>query len=212
MGKDKEVGMGNEGRTNGIVDIYPGKPGLDMKNGKYKVLGTVTLQQVFKCKHSGRNISPAAGYHVEEVETGKRLMVEKSQGVKLCGEFGMTNAYIRQSIREKKDKSGEIIQTKSAIYLQPFPSKREAFTQDDRIVIAFKMDEEGRLLRPYELNLKEEECTPEFWRIILEAQKKGSKLPKKSRRGTEDHHKKMMDNLRDALNRRGSIRNPFEDK
>lgn len=194
-----------------IVDVYPGKPGLDVKNGRFKVLGAVTLHQVFKKQQSGTNIAPADGYHIEEIETGRKLIVEKSQGVKICEEMGMTNAYITHRVKTEKSSEGEVLQTRSSIYLFPYPSRKEAFTQDDRLITAFKMDDEGKLVQPYELMITEDQCTPEFWRMVMKKYEQGNKKPKKSRRGSEDHHRKMMEKLKTALNKREHVRNPFKD-
>lgn len=195
-----------------IINKNPGKPGLDETEGKYRILGAITVKQVFKRKGSGTNIAPAVGYLVEEVETGRRIMLEKSQGVQLCAHYGMQNAYIVYQMKTNKSQDGEVLKQTPSVYLQPFPAIKEAFTQDDRLVMAFKMSPDGSLLKPLELTIKEEQCTPELWRIIQKEYDKVEKRKKRSRRGTEDEHRKLMENLKSALNTNAHVRNPFEDR
>lgn len=198
--------VGNEN----IVDKYPGKPGLDDKNGLYRILGSVTTNQVFRRKNAGTNIAPAVGYHVEEIATGRRMLVEKSQGVQLCAQFGMVNAYVVYRTKTKKSKDGEVLKTIPSVYLQPYPARSEAFTQDDKLVTVFKMNAEGGQIKPLELVVEEEQCTPELWRIIMKEYEKGNRKPKRSRRGSEDEHRKMIANLKTALRKSDHIKNPFD--
>lgn len=204
-----EDGLGMEDAEM-IIDKYPGKPGLDDSGGKYKVLGAVTLQQVFRRKKAGTNIAPAVGYRILEIETGREMMVEKKQGVQICAQYGMQNAYIIYRTKEKKGADGEVLKTTPSVYLQPYPSRQEAFSQDDRLVTVFKMNAEGSLIRPLELMVEEEECTQELWRIIMKEYDRGNKKAKRNRRGSEDEHRKMMEKLKSALKRQDHVKNPFD--
>lgn len=209
MGNTENLGNQGMQEDESIVNKHPGKPGLDDENGKYRILGGVTIQQVFRRKGAGTNIAPAVGYKVEEIDTGRVMLVEKNQGIKLCAEFGMRNAYVVYRSKTKKAESGEVLKTTPTVYLQPYPARTESFTQDDRLVTVFKMNAEGGMVKPLELMVKEEDCTPELWRIIQKALEKGNKRTKKSLRGSEDEHRKIIENLRNVLDKTDHVKNPF---
>lgn len=185
-----------------VIEKYNKKPGLDDEEGQFKILGAVTTQNIYRRKKAGTSIAPAVGYMVKDMHTGQEKAVSKSQGVILCYKYGMRNAYITYRTSPKKDAvTGEVIQASPVTYLQPFPARTEAFTKDDRIVPAFKLDSNGSLKRPYELNIREEQCTPELWEIIMKDYEKGNKNAKRSRRGNDSdtEHRKYMQDLRNAL-------------
>ncbi|MBT3123236.1 MULTISPECIES: hypothetical protein [Bacillus] len=199
-----------------IVNKVEGKPGLDLEEGRYKVVGAVTVSPLFTRKSAGTTIAPAKGYKILDIETGKTLLVSKEEGVRLSAEGGTRNAYIVTRKREKKDKeTGEVIKTEEAIYLQPYPARSEAFTQDDRLVTAFKLDENGRHKKPLELTITEEECSENLWRIIKEEYDKklrGSRT-KKSKRGSQQDHTQMMSDLKKALMKSSAVAvNPFNNR
>lgn len=193
-----------------IVAIYPKKPGLDDKNGKYRILGAITHSRVFRRKDAGTNIAPAIGYKVVEEETGREILVTKQQAVFLCAKYGMKNAYIAQRVSKETSKTGEVLQELRTTYLMPYPTRKEAFTQDDRLVTAFKLDSDCIPIKPLEIALNEEECTPELWRIILQEQKKGNKGKKKDRIGQKENKKKNIEGVLSALKSQGNVRNPFK--
>lgn len=182
-----------------IVDKHIGKAGLDIEEGRFRVKGTLTLGKVFKRRNVGTNLALSAGYLIEDCETGDTFFVEKQQGVRLCAAFGMRNAFISYRKRDTKDEEGNVMQSQQTIYLQPFPQQTESFTQDDRVHTAFKLDAEGNLIRPFELNVGDDECTVELWRIIQKDYEKGSKLSKRAKRGLHDHHVAKIANIRQVL-------------
>lgn len=182
-----------------IVDKYIGKPGLDMEVGRFRVKGTLTLGKVFKRKNVGTNLALSSGYLIEDCETNDTYFVEKQQGVKLCAVYGMRNAFISFRSKDRKDDGGLVIQSQQTVYLQPYPQRSESFTQDERVHTAFKLDETGNLVRPFELNVTEEQCTNELWRIIQKAHEKGSKVSKRAKRGLHEQHLAKISNIRLAL-------------
>lgn len=192
-----------------IIAKYPSKPGFDDADGKYRVLGAVTVKHVFRRKKVGTNITPTIGYHIEEIETGRRLMVEKSQGVRICAESGMRNAYIVYRSKTRKGANGEVLKTTPTVYLHPNPARTESFTQDDRIVTVFKMNSEGVIIKPMELTVTEEQCTPELWRLIMKEYNVGNRRAKRSRRGEEERHRQLLENLKSELKKQDHITNPF---
>lgn len=217
--EEKLEGLGNtlDRESNGkqvqIVNKYPGKPGLDIKEGKYRVAGTISASPLFQRKGAGTNIAYSCGYAIEELSTGKVMYVTKEQGVHIASQHGMQNAYIQYKVGQKKDKEGKVIKEKTSIYLQPFPPQKESFTQDDRLVSVFKLDDEGKIEQPYELAITDEsKCTPEFWIFIQELNKQKQKRNKKRKRnrGSEDKHRQRILGIEAELSKT-EIRNPFEE-
>lgn len=186
-----------------VVNKHIGKVGLDTESGRFRVKGILTTGKIFKRKHVGTNIVVSAGYVIEDLATGDTLCVSKEQGLKLCSTYGMKNAFISYREKESRNTEGECMQKKTSMYLQPFPQKTESFSQDDRVRTAFKLDEEGSLIRPFILNITEAECTEEMWRIIATQYKKGAHLSKRTNRGRQEQHFEKLENIRQALRMHG---------
>src|SRR5699024_4288716 len=155
----------------------------DVKEGQYRVLGVVSDSPIYSRNGKGNNITQSCGYHVEEIATGRRIIMTKKEGVHLTAKNGMRNAYITSRKRVATDENGEVIKEWLVMYLQPYPARAESFTQDNRLVSVYRLDEDGKISTPIELLIKEEECTPEFWLMIQERYKKKLKKSKKSRNG-----------------------------
>lgn len=191
-----------------IVDIQNGKPGLDDRNAKYRIVGAVTDKAIYQRGTTSKNIAPAIGYKIEEIETGATIMVSKELGIQICRLFGMKNAYITVRPKNKKDEDGTTIQSTSLMYLYPHPPQLESFTQDDRVVTVFKLDNDGGIQKPLELAIKEEDCTEEFWRVVEFIYKKKNKQPKRARRNrdVEYKHKKLMENIKKELQKQKTIK------
>lgn len=198
-------------QTDYIVDLHLKKPGLDIENGKYKILGAVTDKNIYKrpkktdkpietTKVKG-NIVPSIGYKVLEVATGKTKLITKKQGIELCRLYGMTNAYITCKNFEKKDENGQVIKSNPLVYLQPYPAQTEAFTQDNRIVSIFELDANCKYVVPIKLQVTEEEATPEMWEIIQISYQHRLAQSKKSNKGNtvRYEHQTLMENLRAEL-------------
>src|SRR5690625_3808926 len=196
-----------------IVNKYPGKPGMDIENGRYRVAGTVSASSILTRKGPKTNITLSTGYCIEEIDTGKKLLVTKEEGVQIASQYGLRNGYIVYRRREMKDKQGNAIKEDKSIYLQPFPAKKESFTQDDRLINVFHMDGDGRIKHPVELAIKKEDCTPSFWIHVtqLYEKKQRSNLNKKRERGVEEKQRQRMIELEAEIGRK-VIKNPFDDE
>lgn len=200
-----------------IKDIFPKKPGLDLKNAKYRIVGAVTDSSIYKRKTKNDNkidtstkgnLVATIGYKVKELKTGKTKLVTKKQGIGLCRLFGMENAYITCKNYKRKDSEGNVILKVPSSYLQPYPSSGEAFTQDDRIVSIYKLDADCKFIIPIELKVKEEEATEEMWELIQALYNAKSKQRHKTKRlsGNKNsqinyEHMILMNNLRAELKR-----------
>lgn len=189
-------------RTDGLITSVPGKPGFDPDFGKYEVLGVVTLGQIHVRKGAGTNIAPASGYHILELETGREMLIEKQEGIKLALEHGMRNAYVRRQSKTRKTKDGEVIQRKVVIYLNPHV-RSEAFTRDGRIVTAFKLTSDGKIKRPYEINVKREQCSDKMWEVIMEKYNNEPKVKKKKKKDEE-----VLEDIKSQFESQ-TITNPF---
>lgn len=222
---NEDVELGYE-----IVDKVEGKPGFDPEEGLYYVAGSVTLSQIFT-RAAGTTIAPAIGYKLTEYKRnkdgsimldenqqpvlGNSIYLSKEEGVELVARYGVRNAYIVTRQRSKKDKqTGEVLIKETITYLQPFPARTEAFTQDDRLVNVYKYDESGRYAKPFELMLKEEECTAALWRIIQEdfAKKVKNSKRKSGGRNKQTDHIKNMNVLKQTLSKGSFVVNPFAKK
>lgn len=200
-----------EGVDRGIVNKHSGKPGLDMEEGKYRVLGAVSPNPIATRKGPETNIAKACGYHIEEIATGRKLKMTKKEGVNLAAMFGMRNAYIIYRQRPQKDKEGNVIKNNVSIYLQPFPAQQESFTKDDRLVSVYRLDENGKIEHPLELMIKEEDCTKDFWVYIKEMYEKKKKKQGRENRKQEAEAKRRQRILKlEAEIGNADIKNPFD--
>lgn len=212
--KKKLEGL-DETLTEGIEDFegvykYEGKPGLDIKQGKYKILGTVSAGNIYIRKGPGTNIAPeSCGYHVEEIETGKRMYMTKHEGVMLAYEYGMVNAYIIYSTKKRKDSEGNVIKIDKSIYLQPFPAKKQSFTTDDRLVSVFELDENGKVKEPVNLLIDLEMCTVDLNILLQKLHERRSKNTGKRQRGVGDKRKRRVLELEAEISK-SIIVNPFK--
>jgi len=206
-----EGSLKEDGVDTNIVNIHEGKPGLDVENGKYRVLGTITAGSISTRKGPGTNIAESCGYHVEEIASGRRLMMTKKEGVNIAAIYGMKNAYINYRPHTKKDKDGNVIKSWASIYLQPHPARKESFTQDDRLVSVYKLDENSKIEYPVQLMIKEEQCTTDFWIIVKEMYEKKKKQSRKANRQRAEEEKRRQRILKlDAEISSMDIQNPFD--
>lgn len=146
------------------------KPCLDEEGGMYRVDGGICTAKIQYRKSNGANIAPLIGYKVTKGfinDDGEWLPVEtmhvtKEEGLELALAYNYRNAYVATSVRKKR--GGNEVNH----YLKPYPSKDESFTRDDAIVQAYEIDEFGSKIRPYELALREDECSADFWALLEE--------------------------------------------
>lgn len=163
------------------------KFGLDIENGKYKITGVVFTGKVFKRKpnKSGKktNIVPnTIGYRIEDVATSNSMLVTKDEALYLVSTYGCRNAFVMESDKSKYNSEGECIKEDYRHHLQPFPSTKEAFTQDDRLVNVYKFDDKGEVIIVPDviLNVTEEQCTSSLWELIKEDLKDKEKSRKRN--------------------------------
>lgn len=146
------------------------KPCLDEEDGLYKVEGGVTIEKIQYRKSNQSNIAPIIGYQItkgyldedKEWAPVETLCVTKEEGLEIALAYNYRNAYVGKSI--KKRRKGNIINH----FLRPFPAKENSFTRDEAIVQAYEVDEFGNKIRPYELTLREDECSASFWALLEE--------------------------------------------
>ena len=146
------------------------KPCLDEEGGLYRIDGGITSQKIQYRKSNGSNIAPLIGYKVTKGyinEDGDWLPVEtmhvtKEEGLELALAYNYRNAYVATSVRKKR--GGNEVNH----YLKPYPAREQSFTRDDAIVQAYEVDEFGSNVRPYELSIREDECSADFWALLEE--------------------------------------------
>lgn len=146
-------------------------------NGKLRVDGTVFIGSIQrrgktsknKIKHS--NVVKTIGYKIYNLETEEWLFMEKMEAIDLVRQLGVVNATIRPRRNDVKDENGKVISTNFHLNLHPVKKERP-FTDADRLFPAFKLDKNGKIMKPTELFIKEEECTELLWDVIQDAYKK----------------------------------------
>lgn len=232
---EREI-MEREGEDFKIVSKVDRKSGLDVEEGRYRILGGVTLGQIFTrpAKQGGKevagsNFAKLSGFKVAEYkvddetgllardEEGNPIIVDtkiitKKEGIYLASRYGMQNAYIDSRQRGKKDKeSDEELYSKLAIYLTPFP-RTEAFFTDERAITAYQLNSQGKVEKPVVLLLKEEECSTKFWRLLQQDYtKKKQQREKNLRMEAKSNYNKGMEGLDKAIiNEVLGMENPFE--
>lgn len=146
------------------------KPCLDEEGGLYRVDGGITVAKIQFRASNQSNIAPLIGYRITKgyindegdwlpVET---LCVTKEEGLELALAYNYRNAYVATSVR--KQRGGNEVNH----YLKPYPAKEQSFTRDDAIVQAYEVDEFGSKIKPYELTIREDECSADFWALLEE--------------------------------------------
>lgn len=146
------------------------KPCLDEDGGLYLVAGGITSSKIQFRASNQSNIAPLIGYkvtkgHIDEDGNWvpvENLCVTKEEGLELALAYNYRNAYVATSVKKKRG-GNEV-----SHYLKPYPSKEASFTRDDAIVQAYEVDEFGSKIRPYELTLREDECSADFWALLEE--------------------------------------------
>lgn len=149
---------------------HTNKPCLDEEGAVYKINGGVTQAKIQYRGSNGSNVAPLIGYQVTKGhinEDGEWLPVEtlcvtKEEGLELALAFNYRNAYVASTVRKKR--GGNEVNH----FLKPYPAKTESFTRDDAIIQAYEVDEFGSKVQPYELTLREDECSADFWALLEE--------------------------------------------
>lgn len=191
------------------------KPCLDEKGGLYRVNGGITKEKLQYRKSNGANVAPLIGYKITKGyinDDGEWLPVEtlhvtKEEGLELALAFNYRNAYVATSVRKKR--GGNEVNH----YLKPYPAKDESFTRDDAIVQAYEVDEFGSKVRPYELAIREDECSADFWALLEEdfnSKVRGQRERVGRRQAIKE--RKVEQIKQDLKLGRHNIVNPYRDK
>lgn len=193
-----------------VRDIIAGKPGLDFEKGLYRVDGGVIIDKVQYRAGTGRNIVATVGLKItrlEYTEDGVRelgsLCVTKDEALDLILEFGAINAYVKVTNQRKTGETKYVV--------QPFPARSEAFTQDERLVFVYKIDDEGSKVRPFELLLTEDECSLMMWHMLQADYNARVDRDSKRFRGVTRENQAQVQKLKEDIRaRRAKVINPFQ--
>lgn len=212
-----------------LVLVIPNKPGLDDINGKYIIDGGITMGKVSTRKTTHSKVGEIVGYKALRLkcdDEGKVVydsennpiiveekLVTKQEGLQLVQVMGAKNSYIRNRERKKHASDGTVIQVKTTAHLQPYPPKSQAFLQDGKLVLAYKVDDYGNRKVPVELNLAEQECTMNLWKII-NSDYIGKRKRQKTRKSVSEIQKEQDEKLKQlrkslVLQNRSFV-NPFQ--
>lgn len=188
-------------------------PFYDSEEGKYSIDGGVIVDNVLFRTGTKRNVVSTIGLKVtryEEVE-GEYIPVEslnvtKEEVMALAIEYGLRNAYIRTTVKKDK-KTGE---KRLVHYPYPYPTHTESFTQDDRLVFVYEVDEDGKKVRPLNVVLTEEECSMSLWAIIKADYDRKEGVNKRKRGRKQEEELKKVKRIRNDLRvGRYNITNPY---
>lgn len=189
------------------------------EEGSLRVEGTVFIGSI---QHRGRNkltksgkpanvanVVKPIGYKIANLETGEWYFMEKMEAIDLVRQMGVVNATIRPRRQNVKDENGNIISTKINLNLHPVRKERP-FTDADRLFPVFKLDKNGKIVKPAELLIKEDNCTELLWGAVEEAYKnrKPRGNSKTYRRISNAEKMERINQAMEAANFKGA-ENPF---
>lgn len=189
--------------------------------GKLRVDGTVftgsiqrrTKSSSRKQKHKlglkTSNVVQSIGYKITNLETGEWIFMEKLEAIALVRQLKVTNASVRSRQNSDRDDQGQLIQSNIHLNLHPVRGEKP-FTDADRLYPVYKLNpRSGKVVKPLELHLAEENCTPRLWQIILEHKKQNTpKNPNQYNRISKEEKLRRIDNAIAAANF-GDVENPF---
>lgn len=205
----KKLQLRNEEQEITVKDIIAGKPGLDIEQGLYRVDGGLIIDKVQYRAGTGRNIVATVGLKVtrlertsEGVQEVDTLCVTKEEALDLVLEFGSVNSYVKITTQRKTGETKYVV--------QPFPARTEAFTQDERLVFAYKIDDEGSKVRPFELLINEDGCSPMMWQFLQADYNARVDRDSKRFRGVTRENQAQVQKLKEDIRaRRAKVINPF---
>lgn len=160
-----------------VGEVFEDSETLESIDGKLRVDGTVFIGSIQRRVKSSKNVVKTSnvvktiGYKITNLETNEWLYMEKMEAIDLVRQLGVVNATIRPRRNDVKDEFGKVISTNFHLNLHPVRQERP-FTDADRLFPTFKLDKNGKIVKPTELFLKEEECTELLWEVIEDAYKK----------------------------------------
>lgn len=199
-----------------IREKLAGKPGLDEEQGQYRIDGGLIIDKIQYRGGNGSNLVKTVGLQVTKIERTEdgikeldTLYVTKEEAIDLALEFGAINAYVKTTIRKAK-KRGE--QAQRTHHLQPYPTRTESFTTDDKLVFVYEVDTTGTKVRPHNLLIEEEKCSRMMWTFLQLDFERRKDRDAKTFKGSSYKNAKKVKQLRgDIKNRRlGVIKNPFK--
>lgn len=188
------------------------KPCLDKEGGLYRVDGGVTIEKIQYRSSNQSNIAPLIGYQVTKGHINEKgdwvpvetLCVSREEGLEIALAYNYKNAYVGKSVKKRRE-GNEI-----SHFLRPHPAKSNSFTRDDAIVQAYEVDEFGSKVRPYELTLREDECSASFWALLeddYDRKTRGHREQKSRKQAIKDQ--KVEQIKRDLRVGRHNIVNPY---
>lgn len=143
------------------------------ENGRYKVDGTVFVGNIQRRKRKTKkgethmNVVNPIGYKLSDLKNGNSLYAEKFEAIDLIRKHGSINATIRPRKQVIKDEKGIVISSKINLNLHPSKLDRP-FTDIDRLFPIFKLDRNGKMIKPAELYLKGDDCSKVLWNKIID--------------------------------------------
>lgn len=191
------------------------KPCLDMEEGVYRVVGGISVTKLQYRKTNQSNITPIIGYKVQKGyvnESGdwvpvETLCITKEEGLELALAYNYRNAYVSTSVKKKRG-ANEV-----GHYLKPYPAKEESFTRDEAIVQAYEVDEFGSKVRPYQLTLREDECSSDFWALLEEDFNRKTRGHRENVGRKQAIKERKVEQIKQDLKLgRHNIVNPYRDK
>lgn len=188
---------------------------------EFRVDGTVfvgSIQRRGKTKKRGgtsekvSNVVKPIGYKITELATGREIYMEKMEAIDLVARRGVVNATIRPREHKNYDKTtGALISTEINLNLHPKKGERP-FTESSRLFPVFQLDDEGKIVKPAELVISEDQCTETLWEVIKEASKnrKPGTNSKTYRRIDEEEKRRRIKAAFDAVKFTNKGKNPFD--
>lgn len=187
----------------------------------FRVEGTIFIGSIQRRGKSKRtkagkegkisNVVTPIGYLMKEIATGRELFLEKMEAIDLAKNYGVENASIRPREHKVYDKeTDEVISTQINLNLHPKRGERP-FTVSDRLYPVFQLDNEGKIIKPAQLVISEEVCSPTLWNVIQDAVKtrKPSTTSKTYRRIDDEEKSRRIKKAFDAVQFTPNKRNPF---
>lgn len=148
---------------------------------------------------------------IKELEPYEWKYVEKLEAIDLVRQLGVTNATIRPRRQPLKDINGTAVGCNINLNLHPIKGERP-FTDGDRLCPVFKLDKQGKAIKPTELSISEEDCTVLMWEAIQDCYKtRKSKNPKPYNKISVEEKLSRIDIALAAANFKRA-ENPFERK
>lgn len=178
---DAETSMENDSELD--LNLEPDKEDVfQSQEGILRVDGTVFIGSIqrrgktSKTQKARNGVEPSVkmsnvvntvGYRITNLETNEWFFLEKMEAIDLVQQLGIVNASIRPRKSVSKDADGKVISTDFHLNLHPIKDERP-FTDANRLFPVFRLDKNGKMVKPTELFIDEEHCTPTLWKIIQE--------------------------------------------